>query len=230
MLSISNKIIKFHSDVFGDFQAVFIDGQAWLIGAEVCAALGYTNTRKALKDHVPDKYKRPGVTIRYVSSNGVVQNRRPTLINEAGLYKLVFASKMPKAIEFSDWVCEELLPTLRGEGQYNMAREAARIEGKVIRRTLNDTIKKFCDYLKERNEFDRPESTWHIIFTKLANKIVGVDDKRDNLPFLKVLRLQDCEDILAREIENGMAAGLGHHDIWIRCQEKLDAWQKLINE
>lgn len=55
--------------------------------------LGYSNTRKAIGDHVDDEDKRDGVTIR----DSMGREQMPTMINESGFYSLVLGSKMPDA-------------------------------------------------------------------------------------------------------------------------------------
>lgn len=102
-----NALIKFNNDNFGNVRALLIDGEPWFVGKDVAKALGYKRERDALKQHVPDKYKK----LWQITTSG--QRRNVTLINEAGLYKLIFASKLPSAEKFSDWVCEDVMPTLR---------------------------------------------------------------------------------------------------------------------
>ncbi|MBQ4494318.1 MAG: phage antirepressor KilAC domain-containing protein, partial [Selenomonadaceae bacterium] len=58
--------------------------------------------------------KKDGVVIR----DSMGREQKPTLINEAGLYMLVMRSKLPSAEKFSDWVCEEVLPSIRKTGMY----------------------------------------------------------------------------------------------------------------
>ena len=105
----------FNHPQFGNLRSVLIDGEPFFIGKDVAAALGYSNTKQAIIDHVPDKFKKEGVTIR--DHLGGINS--PVLINEAGLYKLVMRSKMPKAEEFSDWACGEVLPSIRKYGFYS---------------------------------------------------------------------------------------------------------------
>ncbi len=66
------------------------------LGKDVAQALGYTNTRKALQDHVDKEDKGDGVTIR--DSIGRIQ--KAVLINESGLYSLILSSKLPQAKAF----------------------------------------------------------------------------------------------------------------------------------
>ena len=104
----------FNHPQFGNLRSVLIDGEPFFIGKDVATALGYKNSREALQEHVPDKFKKDGVAIY----DPIGREQFPVLINEAGLYKLVMRSKMPKAEEFSDWACGEVLPAIRKDGCY----------------------------------------------------------------------------------------------------------------
>lgn len=91
---------------------VEIDGEPWFVGKDVCDILGYANSRKAIGDHVDDRDKA-AVTKRYGS-----QNRNITIINELGMYSLIFSSELPSAKKFKRWVFEEVLPSIRKHGIY----------------------------------------------------------------------------------------------------------------
>ncbi|HEI7213933.1 TPA: ORF6C domain-containing protein [Staphylococcus aureus] len=89
-----------------------VDGEPYFIGKDVADILGYTNSRKTLSDHVDEEYK---LTSRIVTSG---QNRNVTIINESGLYSLIFSSKLENAKRFKRWVTSEVLPSLRRTGTY----------------------------------------------------------------------------------------------------------------
>ena len=95
----NNGLINFHHEMFGDIRAIEIKNEVWFVGADVATALGYTNPRKALGDHVDDEDKNT-VTIR----DGIQGNPNKTIINESGLYSLVLCSKLPQAKVFKHWV------------------------------------------------------------------------------------------------------------------------------
>ena len=88
------------------------------MGVDVAKALGYTNTQKAIRDHVDDDDK---LTERFVLSG---QARRVIIINESGLYSLVLSSKLPQAKAFKRWVTAEVLPQIRQTGGYIPTRDA----------------------------------------------------------------------------------------------------------
>ncbi|HCW7869218.1 TPA: ORF6C domain-containing protein [Staphylococcus aureus] len=89
-----------------------VDGEPYFIGKDVADILGYTNSRKTLSDHVDEEDK---LTSRIVTSG---QNRNVTIINESGLYSLIFSSKLENAKRFKHWVTSEVLPSLRRTGTY----------------------------------------------------------------------------------------------------------------
>lgn len=78
---------------------VWKGGDWWAVAKDVCDALGYENSRKALADHVEREDKNT-VTIRY----GIQGNPNMTVISEFGIYDLVFNSHMPEAKSFKRWV------------------------------------------------------------------------------------------------------------------------------
>ena len=103
----------FNNEEFGNIRSLVIDNEPWLVGKDVAEALGYGNPRDALSKHVDEEDKRSNVAIHDGS-----QNRNMTIINESGLYALVFGSKLLSAKKFKHWVTSEVLPTLRKTGSY----------------------------------------------------------------------------------------------------------------
>lgn len=106
----------FDNPEFGRMRVEVIDGQPWFIGNEVASMLGYSNTRQALADHVDDEDKNT-VPIR----DGIQGNPNKTVINQSGLYSLIFSSKLPSAKRFKHWVTSEVLPSIMNTGAYAMS-------------------------------------------------------------------------------------------------------------
>lgn len=109
-----HELKTFESDEFGQIRTLLIDGEPWFVGKDIASILKYSNTRKALADHVDKEDKADGVTIR--DSIGRVQ--KPVIINESGLYSLILSSKLPTAKKFKRWVTTEILPSIRKYGGY----------------------------------------------------------------------------------------------------------------
>ena len=110
----SNEITTFTNAEFGSIRTITIANEPWFVGKDAADILGYSNTRKALIDHVDDEDK--GVT--KCDTLGGVQDM--TVINESGLYSLILGSKLPVAKHFKKWVTSEVLPALRKTGQYQV--------------------------------------------------------------------------------------------------------------
>ena len=116
-----NKEIKiFTSDIFGEIRTCQVNNQIMFVGKDVATALGYSNSRKALLDHVDDEDKTDGVTIR----DAIGRNQKAVFINESGLYSLILSSKLPQAKAFKRWVTSEVLPQIRQTGGYIPTKDA----------------------------------------------------------------------------------------------------------
>ncbi|MDE7390636.1 MAG: Bro-N domain-containing protein [Lachnospiraceae bacterium] len=107
-----NELQIFENPEFGSIRTLEIDGEPWFLGKDVAEILSYTNTQKAIRDHVDDEDK---LTERIVLSG---QNREVIFINESGLYSLILSSKLPTAKQFKRWVTSEVLPAIRKTGTY----------------------------------------------------------------------------------------------------------------
>ena len=112
-----NKIQIFNNEEFGNIRTVNIDGEPWFVGKDVAEALGYSNSRKALADHVHDDDK--GVT----KCDTLGGKQDLTVINESGLYALIFGSKLESAKRFKHWVTSEVLPAIYHNGGYIQGQE-----------------------------------------------------------------------------------------------------------
>ncbi len=107
-----NEIQIFNNEEFGQVRTLLINGEPWFVGKDVAAALGYSNSRKALADHVDDEDK--GVT----KCDTLGGQQEMAVINESGLYSLIFQSRLEGAKRFKHWVTSEVLPAIRKTGSY----------------------------------------------------------------------------------------------------------------
>lgn len=119
-----NDLQIFSNQEFGTIRTTEIDGEPYFVGKDVAEALGYDNSNKAVQMHVDDDDKKV-LDFKSFSQNGTTSDlwsgndySNKTLINESGVYALVFSSKLPKAKEFKHWVTSEVLPSIRKHGAY----------------------------------------------------------------------------------------------------------------
>ena len=108
-----NNVQIFNSPEFGQVRTVVLDGEPWFVGRDVAEALGYTNPQKAIRDHVDTEDKT-------VNESFTVNGTQGVLLNESGVYSLIFSSKLPKAKAFKRWVTAEVLPAIRRHGVYGI--------------------------------------------------------------------------------------------------------------
>lgn len=109
-----NEVKIFNSKEFGDVRTVTIDGEPWFVGKDVAEALGYSNSRDALTKHVCSEDK--GVA----ECDTLGGKQKLGIINESGLYALIFGSKLESTQRFKHWVTSEVLPAIRKTGGYQM--------------------------------------------------------------------------------------------------------------
>lgn len=109
-----NEIQIFNNEEFGEVRTVMIDGEPWFVGNDCAKALGYKNLYNGVNKNVDDEDRRVSPV---ESTSGIQQT---TIINESGLYSLIFGSKLDSAKKFKRWVTSEVLPTLRKTGGYKV--------------------------------------------------------------------------------------------------------------
>lgn len=161
-------------------RTVELDGQPWLVGADVATALGYKNPRKALADHIEPEDK--GVTKRDTPGG----EQEILIINESGLYSLILSSKMPKAKAFKHWVTSEVLPTIHKTGAYESFQAKQHIEQLEATNTrLNAAIQAVSeakaalanvtamrdDFIKDRDDFKEHFQKWKSLYGGACDRL-----------------------------------------------------------
>ncbi len=107
-----NKVKIFNSEEFGDVRTVTINGEPWFVGKDVADILGYQNGSRDINRHVHEEDRQNYQNGTFDSPRGM------TIINESGLYALIFGSKLESAVRFKHWVTSEVLPAIRKTGSY----------------------------------------------------------------------------------------------------------------
>lgn len=108
-----NEIQIFNNPEFGNIRTVVIDGEPWFVGVDIAKALGYKKPTDAVNNNVDEgDSTREGVCDR----NNHIQ--QAIVINESGMYSLIFGSKLESAKKFKKWVTSEVLPSIRRTGAY----------------------------------------------------------------------------------------------------------------
>ena len=115
----TNQIQIFKNQEFGAIRTMSNEqGDVMFCAKDVCDALGYIKARNAVMLHVDDEDK----TTALIQGTGSNYKSQAVFINESGLYALILSSKLDSAKRFKHWVTSEVLPSIRKQGGYMVAR------------------------------------------------------------------------------------------------------------
>ncbi len=193
------------------------------LGKNVAEILGYKNTSEAIGDHTFPSARK---VLKYCDTSDLLlskvrafcwsgnDKRDKIFITEAGLYQMIFGSKLPAAEEFTTWVAETVLPSIRQNGGYIDGQENLNSRERDILlneiKILSDAVEKTVE---ERN---RIAKKWH--------KAVG--DKKHLLEKVKIQKLKISRQksdiaILNRDADD-------FYDIYTKVLEELAEAENMI--
>lgn len=112
-----NEVQLFENEEFGKIRTLVLNGEPWFVGKDVALALGY-GEGKSLANAVAKHVDKEDKGVTELMTPGGKQNM--VIINESGLYALIFGSKLESAKRFKHWVTSEVLPAIRKTGSYNL--------------------------------------------------------------------------------------------------------------
>lgn len=144
----------FNHEHFGNVRIIEEDGRMLFCGSDVAKALGYTNPRKAVRDHTEGGTKRSMVSLT-TNQYGVTTEQivETTFITEGDVYRLITHSKLPSAERFERWVFDEVLPSIRRTGGYGQQLNMELV-AQIITMTVQATVKELLPLIMQEK---RPE-------------------------------------------------------------------------
>lgn len=236
-----NEIKIFENPEFGKVRIVQINGDPLFVGKDVAEILGYSDLKHCILDHV-DEVDR--VNSKTQGRNDPEFGQRGTwLINESGVYALIFGSKLSEAKEFKHWVTSEVLPTIRKTGGY-ISNDDMFIETylpfaddntKMMFRTTLETVRKQNEIIQsQKKEIIHKED----VIVGLVDEI-SLADKRQILNRVvryKHANYQERWSLLYREFENKYHMNLSRRlDTYNenhkpKCKSKVEYIDKILNK
>ena len=205
----------FNNEEFGNVRSLMIDNEPWLVGKDVATDLGYQNGSRDINRHVDEEDRR-----KVMVFDGK-QNKETIVINESGLYALVFGSKLPSAKKFKHWVTSEVLPTLRKTGSYAKVptdpRELLMLTIKAHEQTAQrvDVLEEKVSDLEESTTIDSSQqyTLERIAKTTVISALGGIDSRAYQLmsrklfsniwrDYKKYFKLGSYRDTLKTDYEN----------------------------
>ena len=188
------EIKSFFHEKFGEIRTMTDEkGETFFVGKDVARALGYSNTRDALKKHV-DAEDKTTVAIRDTGSN---YKSKAVVINESGLYALILSSKLQQAKAFKRWVTKEVLPQIRKTGGYIPTHDA---QGRTL---SNEEIVEMANAILGRTLQTLNGSSMNCLTATDVAREWGMDVKSFNA-LLRRMGIQSRKQgrwVLAKELE-----------------------------
>lgn len=149
-----NQLKIFEKAEFGSVRVVTYNNEPWFVASDVAKALGYEKPNNAVNEHCKkvNKFSYP--------NSGQLQPYN--IIPESDVYRLVMRSNLPGAVEFQDWVVEEILPSIRKTGGYMAAKpddtpESIMARAVLVAQETIERLKSHTEQLESRVEEMRPK-------------------------------------------------------------------------
>lgn len=181
-----NQLQIFNNEKFGQVRTVLINEEPWFVGKDMVECLGYeindkTTYRKYVdkfcdKEDITEVNKNSHPKWSAVIDYKELGQRGGYLVNESGMYSLIFGSDLPQAKEFKKWITSEVLPTLRKTGYYSLHNEEeSKLEQKAIELfdELNEKTGKLGEYF-------RPKHKTKLALNKFIKDCLGDNATKEN--------------------------------------------------
>lgn len=188
-----NQLQIFKNPDFGQIRTMEIDSKPYFVALDVTKALGYSKSRNAIKQHVDETDAlKQGVP----DNQGFIQNT--TVINESGLYALIFASKLPMAKAYKRWVTNEVLPEIRKNGGYLITKpddtaETLTERGQQVFQATVERLTKQLEKSEAENEQNKTLLEEWTPKVEFFNKALDADTLYSATQLAKSLRMEAAE-------------------------------------
>jgi len=139
--------------------AINENGEPLFCALDVCAVLDITWSGKTLRDY-PESWKFKVYGNMNQGGDGLL------MVSEPGLFRLIFRSSKPKAVEFTNWVCEEVLPSIRKSGFFGtiptrdrmayskqilaIAEKLADTKDAMLHKLLTSELRNLCNLIGQK--------------------------------------------------------------------------------
>lgn len=186
-----NEIQLFKNERFGEVRVAGTSEEPLFCLADICRVLDlHTGMTKQRLDP-------KGVSLTDTPTNGGVQQL--VYINEKNLYKVIMRSDKPQAEPFQDWVCGEVLPSIRKSGGYITAKEDDTPEMIMARAILvaNETI------TRQKKQIEEAKKQISVLSPKaeLMDRVMDTDQKIDIGQAAKILQLPFGRNTLFKKLK-----------------------------
>lgn len=188
------QIFKFEENAV---RTLSIEDEPYFVGKDVAEVLGYKKPSNAIATHVDEEDK----TTSLIQGAGSNYKSTTTLINESGLYALIFGSQLESAKRFKRWVTSEVLPQIRKTGKYEEPKspmEMLELQFKALKETSKrvETVEKDVTYLKEEVKLEAGEYSY---ISRQVNRTVA-----DTIKAFALANTREVRSALFKDINSGV--------------------------
>ena len=169
------------------------------VASDICHALSFTNSRKALADHVDTED-----IVKVEITDKLGRKQTVNCVNESGLYALIFGSKLESAKRFKRWVTSEVLPEIRKTGRYELPRDTISTEQQYL---IRKAVERSCG--KNQSAYSR---TYHQLYDRFQVPSYKDLKASDFLPAMAFLGAMDMVDKPQRDAFNSASGFFLTHD------------------
>jgi anti-repressor protein len=219
IFKVMNELVNFKNEDFGEIRTMLVDGVPYFVGRDVALALGYAKPRNAILQHVDNEDAlKQGIP----DSQGFTQ--QTTLINESGVYSLIFGSKLETAKSFKKWVTSEVLPSIRKSGSYSV----------IPSYQIDDPIKRAEKWIEEQKEKKALETKVEEL--SIENKEMEKRIEEDTPKVIFAMAVTESKrSCLVAELakiicQNGMEIGQNRLFKWLRKKGYLGTKGEYYNQ
>lgn len=155
-----------------------------------------------------------------------LHNTGENFFTPSGIYKVAFKSHKPNAEKFTDWIADEVLPSIAENGYYISTQKddkwlITRIETKKVRNEETDMIKRFVSYAEEQGSTHA--NNYYTLLTNVANNRCGIKSgERDKADQKTLLRLKSLETLIEMRLETLMNKNLPYKEVFKGVKELIE--------
>ncbi len=205
-----SEIMLFRHEQFGEIRTLNIDGEPWFVGKDITSVLGYSNSSKALIDHVDEEDKLNNVSLSSLGQRG------GWLINESGMYSLILSSKLPSAKEFKHWVTAEVLPSIRRNGAYLIAE--------MLHKTMSDPreLAKLLNTLADEQEKRQKLEEENAFLTVKARYYDQILNSKNAVPVTQIAKDYGMSAVAFNKLLHELRIQFPIRNSWVLYAEYAD--------
>jgi prophage antirepressor-like protein len=197
-----------------NIRVIIQKGVEWFAGPDACDVLGIQKSGATFADFPATETARYSISTR--SANGTEQKREVLFINEPGLYRLIFKSRKPEAESFKTWVFEEVLPSIRKTGKYDVRD----IRAKSIEE------RNYMTAQWQRQGISKPQEYGSLTKTEYRELFGNSDLKKAEMNRSQILALSALESVEALKLDSLPSETLGYRG----CENSLINTAVLVNK